>query len=98
MWRCLLAGLLTAGGLFLLFVSSFDEPASALRTLHSAVAPTRGPATQVATAGTVEPPVAMAGQQSPGAVDAISSLQSGPAVDNEVAPNATSATPARESD
>ena len=37
MWRFLLAGLITVGGVLLLFIGSFGVPTTALRDLRSAV-------------------------------------------------------------
>jgi hypothetical protein len=49
MWRFLLAGLLTVGGLILLFIGSLGDPATTLNNLHSAFAADEAPITQVAT-------------------------------------------------
>jgi hypothetical protein len=50
LWRFLLSGLLNICGLILLFAGSLDDPMATLRELYSALVITQAPATQAATA------------------------------------------------
>jgi hypothetical protein len=52
MWRLTLSALLGIGGLMLLFIGSFDDPASTLRDLPSAFGGARAPMLQSAVAAT----------------------------------------------
>src|SRR5438034_1359303 len=60
MWRFLLAGLITGGGLVVLFIASFGDPATTSRNLHSAFAVAQRPARQLAAESTamIEAPAA----------------------------------------